>query len=148
MCEGAQYCWTLSHIQGYFAPEDGTTLLSINWALITQRCGVVSQKNGELKILSSWYEVLLLYCVCVSCFPVHTANLIHHISFFHLIALTVWEDYWLWSLLLFGFFLLVLLLLYLYWNVDCSCFGGLLKLCSLGPLNSDAFAHNPVFFSL
>ena len=72
--------------------------------------------------MSLLYEVI----VYVSCFPVHSGNLIHHISFFYLIALRVWEDHWLWSLLLFGFFLSLLLLLYLYLNVDCSWFGGLL----------------------
>lgn len=65
-------------------------------------------------------------CVCVSCFPINSANRIHHISFLHFIALRVWEGHWLWSLLLFGFFLSLLLLLYFYLNVDCSWFSGLL----------------------
>jgi hypothetical protein len=68
-------------------------------------------------------------CVFVSCCPVCTTNLTHHLSFFHLIALTELEVHRLWSLLLFGLFLQLLLLLYVYLNVYCSGFGGLLNLC-------------------
>ena len=97
-------------------------------SMITQRHDVVSQKNGELKILCLCHtHFSSCNFVFVFCCPVCTTNLTHHLSFFHLIALTELEDHWLWSLLLFGLFLPLLLLLCVYLNVDWCGFGGLLN---------------------
>ena len=106
----------------------GPSRCSQTVGMITQRCDVVSRKNGELRILCLCHmRFSSCNCVFVSCCPVCTTNLDHLLSFFHLIALTELEGHWLWSLLLCSLFLPLLLLLYVYLNVYCSGFGGLIN---------------------
>jgi hypothetical protein len=137
-CDNAPHHWVVwcSVLQDSFTvPSSGTFdpwrwyhhAVHKLWVPITQRCNLVSCKNGELTILClCQVRFSSCYCVFVFCFPLRATNLTHHLSFFHLIALTELKDQWLWSLLSFGLFVPLLLLLYVYLNVDCSWFCGLL----------------------